>query len=251
VTRRLLCARAAFAILPLGTAASAAVPTTKVTQPVPKAKVDPAQAMAKMLVMFDRFFPAGLEPEPQRLAIARSATMAMFPKGTYASGVNSFVNLMVARILDMSEADLAALDPSPTPPKKGAKPKVPSTLPLRAQLSRKDPMFDAKVAAGRAFAKTMIEKFGEVAEPKFREGMARSLARKFDARQLGEIQAFLATPTGAAYGRQMVGIWFDPAVMRGSIEAMPEMMALIPDMAKEGAEFDKLMKDTGKPAAAR
>ncbi len=251
MSRRLLCACAAFALLPLGSAAGAAAPTTKVTLPAPKAAVDPAEALAKMMVMFDRFFPAGPEPEPQRLALARSASMAMFPKGTYASGMNSFVEGMVERVLDMSEADLAALDPSPTVPKKGEKPKVPSTLSMRAEMSRKDPMFDAKVAAGKAFAKTMLEKFGDVAEPKFREGMARSMARKFDARQLGEIQAFLATPTGAAYGRQMVGIWFDPAVMRGSIEAIPEMMALMPDVAKQGAELEKMMKDTGKPATAK
>ena len=149
----------------------------------------------------------------------------------------------------MSEADLAALDPSPTPPKKGEKPKVPSRLPLREELGKKDPMFDAKVAAGKAFARTMFVKMGDVAEPRFREGMARSLARKFDAKQLGEIQAFLATPTGAAYGRQMVGMWFDPSVLRGSVEALPEMMALIPDMAKEGEAFGKMMKETPKLAA--
>lgn len=246
---RLLCACAAFAVLPLSTAAAAETPTKTVTVAAPKAKVDPAEAMAKMLVMLDRFFPAGPEPEPARLELARNASMAMFPKGTYAQGINSFVDGMVDRVLDMSEADLAALDPAPTPPKKGEKPKVPSTLPLRAELSKKDPMFDAKVAAGKAFASTMFVKFGDVAEPKFREGMARSLARKFDARQLGEIQAFLATPTGAAYGRQMVGMWFDPAVMRGSIEALPEMMALLPDMAKEGEALEKIMRDTAKPAA--
>lgn len=251
MSRRLLAACAAFALLPLGTAAEAAVPTTKVAETAPKAKPNPAEVMAKMLVLMDRFFPAGPEPEPARLALARNAAMSMFPKGTYASGINNFMEGMVDRVLNMSEADLAALDPSPTALKKGEKPKVPSTLPLRAELSKKDPMFDAKVAAGKAFAKTMFTKLGDVAEPKFREGMARSLARKFDAKQLGEIQAFLATPTGAAYGQQMVGMWFDPAVMRGSIEALPEMMALVPDMAKEGEALEKMMKDTGKPAATK
>lgn len=250
---RLLCACAAVAVLPLGTAAAAAVPTTKpVAAPKeePKAKAkDPAAIMAGMLTMFDRFFPVGPEPEPARLALARTATMSMFPKGTYAEGINSFMEGMVDRVLDMSEADLAALDPAPTPPKKGEKPKVPSRLPLREELAKKDPMFDAKVAAGKAFARTMFVKMGDVAEPKFREGMARSLARKFDARQLGEIQAFLATPTGAAYGRQMVGMWFDPAVMRGSVEALPEMMALIPEMAKDAEAFGKMMKEKPKPAA--
>ena len=250
---RLLCACAAFAVLPAGNAVAAAVPTTKVTAPKeeakPKAK-DPAEMIAGMLVIMDRFVPAEPEPEPARLALARNATMAMFPKGTYAEGINSFMEGMVDRVLGMSEADFAALGPAPKL-KKGEKPKVPSSLPLREEMAKKDPMFDAKVAAGKAFARTMFVKMGDVAEPKFREGMARSLARKFDAKQLGEIQAFLATPTGAAYGRQMVGMWFDPAVMRGSIEALPEMMALLPDMAKEGEAFEKMMKDSAKPAAKK
>ena len=95
---RLLCASAAVAILLLGTAAAAAVPTTKAVaapKQEPKAKAkDPAAIMAGMLAMFDRFFPAGPEPKPARLALARTATMSMFPKGTYAEGVNIFMEGM-------------------------------------------------------------------------------------------------------------------------------------------------------------
>ena len=85
-------------------------------------------------------------------------------------------------------------------------------------------------------------KVGEVAEPRFREGMARSMARRFDAQQLGEIQRFLATPTGAAYGRQMMGLWFDPEVMRGAYQSLPEMMKLMPDMMKDAASLEATMK---------
>lgn len=253
---RLLCACTALAILPLGAAANAATPTTRAVAPKKAAKeakaaaMDPAELMAGMMVLFDRFFPAGPEPEPARLELARHATMTMFPKGTYASSVSNFMEGMVDRVLDMSEADLAAMGPA-AKPKKGETAKVPSKLPLRAELAKKDPKFDAKVAAGKAFARTMFVKVGDVAEPKFREGMARTLARKFDARQLSEIQAFLATPTGAAYGRQMVGLWFDPEIMRGSFQAFPEIMALMPELMKEGEAFDRMMKGTGKPAAAK
>lgn len=97
----------------------------------------------------------------------------------------------------------------------------------------------------------MFVKVGDVTEPRFREGMARTLARKFDARQLAEIQAFLATPTGAAYGRQMVGLWFEPEVMLATFQAFPDIMALMPDLMKEGAAFDKSMKETAKPAPAK
>ncbi len=249
----------------LALAAVAATPATEVrpatvTQEVTpakakaKSKVDPMQAMAATMKLFDKFFPAGPEPDPLRLAAARQVTLSMFPKGAYAQAVTTFANRTADRVLDMSEADFAAMFPEETAgkDKKGkARKGPPSTEPLRLTLARKEPNFDAKLAAMRAFAGTMIVKFGDVAEPKFREGMARTLARKFDARQLGEIQAFLATPTGAAYGREMIGLWFQPEVMRSTFEAFPDMMKLMPVIAEDGKAFDAQMKSLEKPAGKK
>lgn len=224
------------------TAAATAKPKAGAAAPAKKAAPDPAEVMASMMKIMDRMFPAGPEPEPARLALARQATMQMFPTGTYAKAMNGFIDRTVEHVLSMSEADFASMVP-PTPPKKGAAPaKPPSTEPLRVKLSRDDPNFDAKVAAGKAFVQTTMVKVGDVAEPRFREGMSRALARRFDARQLAEIQAFLATPTGAAYGREMVGLWFEPDVIRGTFEALPDLMKLMPDIAKSGAALDAQMK---------
>lgn len=219
-------------------------PVTVKTEKKAEPEMDPMQAMAMMMQMFDKLFPAGPEPDPARLALARDTTMTMFPKGAYAQAINNFTDHMVDRVLDMSEADFAAM----IPPEKKKKGETPSTEPLRLTLAKKEANFDAKLAAVKAFARTMFVKFGDVAEPKFREGMARALARKFDERQLGEIRTFLATPTGAAYGREMVGLWFEPDVMRGSLDLVPEMMKLAPDMMKDGAAFGEQMKALDKPA---
>jgi len=219
-------------------------PVTVKTEKKAEPEMDPMQAMAMMMQMFDKLFPAGPEPDPARLALARDTTMTMFPKGAYAQAINNFTDHMVDRVLDMSEADFAAM----MPPEKKKKGETPSTEPLRLTLAKKEANFDAKLAAVKAFARTMFVKFGDVAEPKFREGMARALARKFDERQLGEIRTFLATPTGAAYGREMVGLWFEPDVMRGSLDLVPEMMKLAPDMMKDGAAFGEQMKALDKPA---
>jgi len=205
------------------------------------------EAMATVLKLFDKFLPAGPEPDPARLALAREATMAMFPKGTLAEATSTFVNRTADRVLDMSEADLAGIIP-PEKDKKGkTKSKPPSTEPLRVTLARKDSNFDAKLAAIKAFGQTTFAKFGEVAEPKFREGMSRALARKFDTRQLTEIRTFLATPTGAAYGREMVGLWFEPDVIRGTFEMFPEMMKIAPSLSKDAAALDAQMKAVGDP----
>lgn len=247
---RFLLAAAAIALVPVTAHASPTkVEPRKVETPA-KPPVDPMQAMAMMTKMFDRLFPAGPAPEPARLVAARDMTMKMFPKGAYGEAMSGFVDRMADQVLSMSEADFAEMLP-PSAPKKGEKAKVPSKTPLRTMLAEKEPNFDAKLAAGKVFAKTMFVKFGDVAEPKFREGMARSLARKFDAAQMAEINAFLATPTGAAYGKQMLGIWFEPDVMRGTFQAFPDMMKLMPDLMKDAAAFDQQMKAVDKPAKAK
>ena len=245
--------------LAAGTAAPVADPSAMkppriVTKEVQsKPAVDPMVAMATMMKLFDMLFPAGPAPDPARLALARQATTTMFPKGMFAQAMTGFANRTVDRVLDMSEADFAGMLP-PSKDKKDAKgkpAKPPSTEPLRVMLAKKEPNFDAKLAAVRAFAGTMFVKFGDVAEPKFREGISRSLARKFDARQLGEIQAFLATPTGAAYGREMVGLWFEPDVMRSSFEMLPEMMNVMPGLTKDAAALDAKMKAADGPSAEK
>jgi hypothetical protein len=79
--------------------------------------------------------------------------------------------------------------------------------------------------------------------------MARSMASRFDAQQMAEIQRFLATPTGAAYGRQMVGLWFEPEVMRGAFQAFPDLMKMMPDLMKDAAAFEQQAKS--KPTEAK
>lgn len=238
-----IAACAAFLMPGAATATGTTATKPKAASPAPapsRPAPDPAAVMASMMKLMDRMFPAGPEPEPARLAMARQATLTMFPAGTYAKAMGGFMDQTVDHVLAMSEADFASLAP-PSPKQAAAAAKPPSTEPLRLALSRKDPNFDAKVAAGKAFVQTTLVKFGDVAEPHFREGMARALARRFDARQLAEIQAFLATPTGAAYGREMIGLWFEPDVVRGTIAALPELMKLMPDMAKGGAALEAQM----------
>ena len=82
--------------------------------------------MASMLKLVDKFFPAGPEPEPTRLALARQATVMMFPKGTIAQAMTGLVDRTVDRALDMSEADFAAIVP-PAKDKNG-KAKKPAAL---------------------------------------------------------------------------------------------------------------------------
>lgn len=246
----------------LALAATTATPARKPPEPVRRPPVtatvekapavDPMAAMAMVTEVFDKLFPAGPEPDPARLAAARGTVQTMFPEGAYAGALTRLMNGMIDRGLDMSEADFAKFAPAVTKDKgkdktKAKKDQPPSTIPFRQKLTAEDPNFDAKLAAIRAFMGQMIIKLGTVAEPKFRDGMARAMARKFDTTQIAEINAFLATPTGQSYGREMVGLWFEPDVMRGAIATFPEMIKLLPDLVKDGATLDSQIKALEKP----
>jgi hypothetical protein len=252
--RHLLAAAAALTAVPASAASASAPGKPAATSPEAKKTPsrpapDPAEVMAFMNKFFDKLLPAGPEPEPARLAAAREATALMFPKGAYAQAMSGFVDRMADHVLSMSEADLAELAPAAVTAK-DAKAKSPSRVTLREALAAKEPHFEAKLTAGKAVASLMFAKVGDVMEPKFREGMARSLARRFDAGQMAEIQAFLKTPTGAAYGKQMVGLWFEPDVMRGTFQAMPELMKMMPELMKDAGLVDPKVKDAAKPPAA-
>jgi hypothetical protein len=240
------------------TAAPAQLPRDPVRKP-PVAKpaarepaVDPLAALGMMTKIMDKFFPAGPPPDPARLAAARSAVGTMFPPGAYAKAMTGFFDTMIDRGLTMSEADFAALAPA-AKPGKGKKAKPPSTLTFRQELAAKDPNFDAKLAAVRTFMGQTMIKLGAAAEPALRDGMARSLARKFDVVQIAEINAFLATPTGRLYGREMVGLWFEPDVIRGTFASLPEMMRLLPGMMQDVGSLESQIKalEKPKPAAGR
>lgn len=239
--------------LAAATASPATKPHKRVNRPavtitVTKAPpVDPMAMMAMMTQVFDKLFPAGPEPDPVRLAAARGAVQTMFPNGTYSQAMTHFFNGMIDHGLTMSEADIAAFAPVMKQDKKA---KAPSTVPFGQMLAAKDPNFDAKLAAIRAFMGQTFVKLGAVAEPKLRDGMARALARKFDAAQIGEINAFLATPTGQVYGREMIGLWFEPDVIRGAVAMFPEMVKMLPDMMKDGAALDSQIKALDKPKPA-
>ena len=60
-----------------------------------------------------------------------------------------------------------------------------------------------------------LAKFAAIIEPKIRDGLARSMARRFDEKQLADINAFLATDTGREFGRQsmnLIWVWGHPEV---------------------------------------
>jgi hypothetical protein len=175
--------------------------------------------MAAMFAMFDKLFPASPEPPAEKLARSRLTAAAMFPDGTYASMFDEMMSGMVDRVLNMSAADLE------TDPAKRAKANRSS---LREAMSKDDPHFQERMTIMRKVIGEELGKISGLIEPKLREGLARSIARRFGDRQLQEINAFLATDSGKALGRESMKMWVDPDVMRGMFASFPELFMAMP-----------------------
>jgi hypothetical protein len=241
--RLILCA------LLLGTtpvAASAAAAPAPKAEPAAEAtdtKI-PAEAFdpAQMLAAFEKLFPAQPDPAPERLALSRVSVVGLFPDGTYGRMMDGMMESVVDRILDMSDADFGVK------PKDG---KPLSKATLREQALKEDPYFEERMRITERVIHEEMVKIAAIVEPRLRDGLARSMARRFDERQLADINAFLATDSGRAFGGQSIAMYVDADVMRAMVASFPEIMKAMPDAMKrldtETAHLPKpKKKDAGK-----
>jgi len=245
---RLIMATTAFALLACTpTLASAAPARSKhaVTKQTPVTTVtvkkapdfDPAQMMA----IFDKIFPAQPDPAPARLALARTSVNGLFPDGTYARMMDGMLHGLADRVMNMSEADFV----------KPASGKPADTMTLRQKMAKDDPYFEERMKIMQRVVGEELAKFAAIIEPKIRDGLARSMARRFDEKQLADINAFLATDTGREFGRQSMAMYVDPDVMRAMMGSFPEMMKAMPAaMQRIETETSKLPKPPKKTTAS-
>ena len=233
------------ALLALAAPALAKVPAAKVAPSKKEAPVmkAPDFDIGQMMAVMDKLFPAQPDPAPARLALSRTAVQGLLPDGTYARMMDGVMRGVADRVLGLTAADLG----------QGANAKAADTTTLRDKMAKDDPNFDERM---RIMEKVIGEEFAKmtaIIEPRLRDGLARSMARRFDEKQLGDLNAFLATDSGRAYGRQSMAMWVDPDVMRAMISTLPEMMKGMPDAAKriesETAHLPKPKGDKAKPAS--
>lgn len=224
MTRTILAALAVTCASPLLAEAPGA-PAITVEKPSGKVEAagkTPDLDVAQAMKMFDRLFPAQPDPLPARLALARTTAGGILPNGTYGAMFGDVMTTVVDRMMGISSADL------------GIKPAggTASTATFRDQMAKGDPHFDERARITRRVMAEELLKMSAILEPRLREGLARSIARRFDERQLGEVNAFLATDSGRAFGAQMMRMWVDPDVMRSMMQSFPEMITAMPAAMK-------------------
>ena len=224
---------------------TAAAPATVTTLPADKSAKSPPNFDAVFAFM-DKLFPPQPDPDPARLALARTATEAMWPNGAYGKMMSDFIGGMYDRMMQLKTSDLAGL--SSKPHKSAAAGKDVS---LHEQVAAKDPYFDQRMAVMHDAVEAEMGKISAIIDPRMREGLARAMARRFEARQLGEINLFFASPTGKAFAGQYMQLWMDPDTMRSIFTSMPELMKLMPELMQKLKAADEKFPKPPKPAAAR
>ena len=257
----------ALAALAAGTTAPAATPPNVPARAVPIVVTLPASPdkkpeasaatkaadQAASMSMFaemavkaiDRILPPQADPEPARLALARTAMDGFMPAGSYGRMFNvltdNMMNDLYGRLMGMTGTQLS--NAVGLPIASGAK----AELTLLQQASKNDPMFDARIKAYVAAFKVEMGTSMAIVEPKLREGMARAMARRFNAAQLTDLNLFFATDTGRAFGQDMMLLWIDGDVFRGMFASMPELMRAMPQSAKRFEAIDKQYPWPKKP----
>ena len=218
----------ALAALLLAAAAAAhASPEPKAASPK-EAVAKAAPSFEQMLAVIDKLFPPQPEPDPARLALARTSVQAMWPDGAYGKMMSGFMGGMVDRVMQLKASDLPAL------PGKAKKDNAKDQdLSVKEAIAGKDPYFDQRMAAMRGIVDEEAGKISAIIDPRMREGLARAMARRFDAQQLGDINAFFATPSGHALASQYMQLWLDPDTIRSIFGSVPEMMKLMPEMMQK------------------
>ena len=182
-----------------------------------------------MLAVIDKLFPPQPEPDPARLALARTSVQAMWPDGAYGKMMTGFMGGMFDRAMQLKASDLPGI-PGKAPKAAAAKDK---DLSVKEAIAGKDPYFDQRMAAMRGVVDEEVGKISAIIDPRMRDGLAKAMARRFDARQLGDINAFFATPSGHALAGQYMQLWLDPDTIRSIFSSMPEMMKLMPEMMQK------------------
>lgn len=186
--------------------------------------------------------------EPARLAAARKVVEKVFPLGTYkrmmSGTMQTLMDSMMGGAMDMPIGPIAAMGGLETDQVKAL-----GDAKLSDIMKIYDPYYRERTQLGmRAMMDAMGSMMSEF-EPRMQAGLTRAYARKFTPAQLGELDAFFATPTGSIYAAESMTLYMDPEVMREMQTLVPDLMKHMPDLIKANSEATKHLPPPRKPDA--
>lgn len=201
-------------------------------------EIDQAIAMIEKIFGVDKLPPIA----PAQLALAQQTTTALVPPGSLAKMIDNmygkFFKGLMGELGGMSDLMLSI--------KTGVESEKIEALDEKSKAAIAnlfDPQRQQREEQAMNVIKPLItEALGDLEGP-MRNGMAHAFARKFTAQQLGEMNAFFATPTGKAYADEWMALQADPEVMLAMVKAVPPLINKFMD---RGPEIEGKLKDLPK-----
>ena len=176
--------------------------------------------------------PAAVEQvAPERLAISSRIAGKILPDGSYARMMNDTMEQMIDGAMSaMLDMDVGAITAMLTEEERAKVDPALLQMSMRELMEKCDPHFVERLSITN---RTMWSELGPVMtrmEPRMREALAASLARRFDVATLSEIDRFFVTPAGAAFAAESVVMWTSPEMGAAMAESMPDMMEAMPSI---------------------
>jgi hypothetical protein len=156
------------------------------------------------------------------VAVADKVVAKLVPQGIYLRMMRDafpqMMDAMIARMSGLTAADL------------GEKDKSGKTLEQLA--AENDPAFRERMTIMTRVIGEDMGKLMDKLEPRVRVALGKAFARRFTLQQLSDLEAFFATPSGAAFAKDYLLTFMDPEMMREMSAFTPEMMRAMPDIMK-------------------
>ena len=190
--------------------------------------------------------PAAQNVDPARLALARKTIEYVWPLGTYqrmmSASANQIMDSMMRSMFDMKVGDMV-----PSGQKMSEEDKKIAQTTMREAILKKDPYFEERM---RITNKVMMGEMGTVLgkmEPAIREGLAKAYAKKFDTRQLDDLNGFFQTPTGRVYAAESILLFTDPEMTTAMTGSMPELIKSMPAIMEKVKKATAHLPEPPKP----
>lgn len=201
-------------------------------------EIDQAVAMIEKIFGTDKLPPIA----PAQLALAQQTTTALIPAGSLEKMVDNLYGKLFKGLMD----EFGGTSDLMLSIKTGVESEKIATLDEKSKLAAAnlfDPYRQQREDQINKIVKPLIsEALGDLEGP-MRNGLAHAYARKFNAQQLGEMNAFFTTPTGKAYASEWMALQADPELMLAMIKAVPPLVNKFID---RGPEIEKDFKDLPK-----
>lgn len=170
--------------------------------------------------------------DPARLAVATRIIDTMLPDGTYRKIMTPVFDAMTGQMMDsMMSVPVRGLARSMGFDDTRINQLGPGSL--KDVMAVLDPAFQERTnITMKIMMGGMVDVLSDM-EPELRTVFARVYARNFDLKQLNDIEAFFATPTGRVYATRAMTVAGDPEVLGQSKAMMPKMLEQFPVLMKK------------------